>query len=355
MARLPQSDARAVLRAFTAMVLAADDPEARARAGVRELPDLVGSDLTTLSVCDLATGRRRVVGAAGEKLSPDDIACFDRYFFVHPLVRYHATHHEGATHRISDSQPGNAFRRTPLYGEYYRRIGVEHAVAVPLHVDGRTLVSFVLNRTGRDFSDRECDRLEALRRPLAALYRNAAGLAAARTTAARYRQWVHAAGWAELALDAELCLRTASRRGLVLLAAASHGGVARVGAALPPPLDGWLRESARAGGAAAWTELPAGRGTVGVRVLRDPDGDGWLVYLREEAPDAPVPEPLPLTPRERDVLRWVAAGKSDGQIGAILGASPRTVQKHLEHIYAKLGVESRTAAAMRYVRGGGTA
>jgi DNA-binding CsgD family transcriptional regulator len=47
------------------------------------------------------------------------------------------------------------------------------------------------------------------------------------------------------------------------------------------------------------------------------------------------------------VLRWVAAGKSDAQIGAILRISARTVQKHLQSVYEKLGVESRTAAAMR--------
>jgi DNA-binding CsgD family transcriptional regulator len=57
-----------------------------------------------------------------------------------------------------------------------------------------------------------------------------------------------------------------------------------------------------------------------------------------------------LTAREAEVLRWVAAGKSDAQIGAILGASPRTVQKHLQRVYEKLGVEGRTAAAMRLIR-----
>lgn len=52
-----------------------------------------------------------------------------------------------------------------------------------------------------------------------------------------------------------------------------------------------------------------------------------------------------LTPREREVLRWLARGKSNAQIGAILGISGATVSKHLEHIYPKLGVENRTAAA----------
>jgi DNA-binding CsgD family transcriptional regulator len=52
-----------------------------------------------------------------------------------------------------------------------------------------------------------------------------------------------------------------------------------------------------------------------------------------------------LTSREREVLRWLARGKSNAEIGAILGISSATVGKHLEHIYPKLGVENRTAAA----------
>ena len=75
------------------------------------------------------------------------------------------------------------------------------------------------------------------------------------------------------------------------------------------------------------------------------------VAIGEAAP-APLTENDPLyglTPREREVLGCVAAGKSNAQIAAILGRKPRTVAKHLERICAKLGVESRTAAAMRAV------
>jgi len=58
-------------------------------------------------------------------------------------------------------------------------------------------------------------------------------------------------------------------------------------------------------------------------------------------------ESLGLSRREEEVLTWVAFGKTNGEVGRILGLSPRTVQKHLEHIFQKLGVESRTAAAAR--------
>jgi DNA-binding response OmpR family regulator/DNA-binding CsgD family transcriptional regulator len=54
---------------------------------------------------------------------------------------------------------------------------------------------------------------------------------------------------------------------------------------------------------------------------------------------------LGLTGREGEVLSWLSKGKSNRDIAQILGLSPRTVDKHLEQIYAKLGVENRTAAA----------
>jgi DNA-binding response OmpR family regulator/DNA-binding CsgD family transcriptional regulator len=59
---------------------------------------------------------------------------------------------------------------------------------------------------------------------------------------------------------------------------------------------------------------------------------------------------LQLTQRESEVLMWIARGKSNRDIAEILSLSPRTVNKHLEQVYAKLGVENRTAAAALAVR-----
>ena len=59
---------------------------------------------------------------------------------------------------------------------------------------------------------------------------------------------------------------------------------------------------------------------------------------------------LHLTAREADVLLWISRGKSNRDISEILGISPRTVNKHLEQIFEKLGVENRASAAARAVR-----
>ncbi|RZS52087.1 response regulator transcription factor [Sphaerotilus mobilis] len=83
--------------------------------------------------------------------------------------------------------------------------------------------------------------------------------------------------------------------------------------------------------------------------LQEATGDGeWLVVLRE-SDDAAALEALVLafrvTRREAEVLLWLCRGKTNRDIGEILGASAATVKKHLEHVYEKLGVETRNAAA----------
>jgi DNA-binding CsgD family transcriptional regulator len=56
--------------------------------------------------------------------------------------------------------------------------------------------------------------------------------------------------------------------------------------------------------------------------------------------------PLKMTPREAEVLFWISQGKSNHDIGVILGAKTGTICKHVEHIFDKLNVENRTAAAI---------
>jgi DNA-binding NarL/FixJ family response regulator len=78
------------------------------------------------------------------------------------------------------------------------------------------------------------------------------------------------------------------------------------------------------------------------------NSEQWVIVLREESDSAQMHALMglfKLTQRESEVLNWVIKGKTNRDIGDILGTSPRTVNKHLEHVFVKLGVETRTAAA----------
>ncbi len=93
-------------------------------------------------------------------------------------------------------------------------------------------------------------------------------------------------------------------------------------------------------------ELPAG---LKLSAPADRTARPLAVHL-DEAPRAASPAqlaPLGLTPRETEILFWVAQGKTNAEIGTILGAAPATVKKHVENFLPKLGVETRLAAALR--------
>ncbi|TXS95730.1 response regulator transcription factor [Parahaliea maris] len=85
-----------------------------------------------------------------------------------------------------------------------------------------------------------------------------------------------------------------------------------------------------------------------ITLLQVRPGEEYLLTI-EEVDDAPeaarLQRALNLTARESEVLYWLANGKSNKEIGAILEISARTVNKHLEQVFTKLGVENRTAAA----------
>ncbi|KQT78760.1 DNA-binding response regulator [Methylobacterium sp. Leaf466] len=81
-------------------------------------------------------------------------------------------------------------------------------------------------------------------------------------------------------------------------------------------------------------------GSTGAEILLRLTRDGTAAGLER------LSRRLPITSREAEVLLWLSRGKASRDIGEILGLSPRTVTKHLEGIYAKLGVENRTAASL---------
>lgn len=84
-----------------------------------------------------------------------------------------------------------------------------------------------------------------------------------------------------------------------------------------------------------------------VRVLRLTDEDPVALLLRLRNGDEEVLAPRSqLTPRENQIMRGVADGMSTGQIGAVLGISPKTVENHKQRIFTKLGVQSQTHAVV---------
>jgi DNA-binding NarL/FixJ family response regulator len=119
---------------------------------------------------------------------------------------------------------------------------------------------------------------------------------------------------------------------------------------LPAPMLQWL-EQAQKGKAGAKTPAMASfpeNEQLQLQYMGKLGPNEFLLRLAKDS-SANIPahfsSELGLTTREGEVLSWLSKGKTNRDIAQILGLSPRTVDKHLEQIYAKLGVENRTAAA----------
>ena len=201
-------------------------------------------------------------------------------------------------------------------------------------------------------------------RPREVVARIAAHLQSARQ-ARQARNALDAFGHASIALrpaDGRVLWQTPLARDLMKRhfgAGAAGAGVAAPASGIVAPLHApaslcdWVRERVSRTPApdapAAWTCVT---GTQRLHCTLHPASaeDEWMLVLTESSNGAAV-EALSLqfrlTAREAEVLYWVAQGKTNRDIGDILGTRPKTITKHLEHVFEKLGVETRTAAAAR--------
>jgi DNA-binding response OmpR family regulator len=125
------------------------------------------------------------------------------------------------------------------------------------------------------------------------------------------------------------------------------------GATLPPAVIEQLKQSRLEGSKSTGRcAVEVGGRRLQFSYLSSTGPDELLFRLTEVSADADerlLQQTLSLTSREAEVLLWISRGKSNREIGEILGISPRTVNKHLEQVFVKLGVENRASAAARAV------
>jgi DNA-binding NarL/FixJ family response regulator len=119
---------------------------------------------------------------------------------------------------------------------------------------------------------------------------------------------------------------------------------------LPEPIPQWLDQArkGKAGSKTAFMAALPGNEQLRLQYMGKLGANEFLLRLAKDSSTetpAEFSSELGLTTREGEVLSWLSKGKTNRDIAQILGLSPRTVDKHLEQIYSKLGVENRTAAA----------
>ncbi len=226
--------------------------------------------------------------------------------------------------KLSDLLTRRELRRTQLYDLVLKPGGLEHSLALRLPIAPPEVAGFAFDRSGRDFSARDRAVLDMLSPHLVQLHRASEARRRLREALALHES----TRAAFVLLEADVRIAYASTAATELLS--RYLGENGVG--LPDPVASWLRERRRAATAEP-LRIEAGDRALVVELV-----DGAL-FLEEE-------QHLPrLTPREREILGLVAEGKTNAEIAESLCVARGTVRKHLDNVYAKLGVHTRTAAA----------
>jgi DNA-binding CsgD family transcriptional regulator len=224
--------------------------------------------------------------------------------------------------KVSDFLTQRELHRTRLYDIRFRPRSLEHTLYVGIPSPLRHTKTFIFDRKRGEFSERDRLVLNLLQPHLSRLWQ-----------AARIRRQLAAAlAGLDQAEERE-------SRGVILLGARGEVEYAS------DPARRLLREFAPDETLVDWLESGSGRPLVHHRgerrLIIERVGDALL--LEETRPD------VDLTAREREVLTWVARGKTNTEIARLLWLAPSTVAKHLENIYGKLGVKTRTAAVARFL------
>jgi DNA-binding CsgD family transcriptional regulator len=251
--------------------------------------------------------------------------CFEDLYVVQlyesPIGRRRLQGDFGAK-RVSDFLTQRELHRTHFYEVALRRFGIQHELEVDIPSPPSHWKTFAFDRVEGAFSERDKLVLDLLQPHLGRLWR-----------AARTRRELAAA------LTGLDHAEARESRGVILLGARDEVEYAS------EPARRLLREFAPDETLVDWLESGSRRPLVHHhgerRLIIERVGDALL--LEETRPD------VGLTAREREVLTWVARGKTNPEIARLLWLAPSTVAKHLENIYAKLGVKTRTAAVASFL------
>ena len=268
----------------------------------------------------------------------------------HPLFSPLMEQSERA-HKISDFVAPRQFSKSRLYREFYRHLGLRHQMIGVLPRLPEARVFLMLNRCGRDFSERDRLVMDHLLPHFRHAQNHAWAQAHIQHRGPGLKTGLSPVEPELIDLTPALAIRQITPRANGWLHKYFPGG--GKGDGLPETLARWIK-------CHSWNHTPGeealhpphsmvvktAAGHLDVTCLHHPDDSAQLML--KEMPATPAASPLPpgvhLTLREQEVYHWMCEGKTYPETAVILGMKPRTVHKHVERIFRKLGVENRLQA-----------
>ena len=255
---------------------------------------------------------------------------------------------EKCWYKLSDFLNEADYHRTAMYNELYRHQDVEENFGTLYRETPSSLVGVSLHRDRRSFTESDRLALNLIQPHIIRARRNA------KMATDIYAQ-VHALAGALENRKEGIAVLSQKRKVRFMTTKARHYlekyfGRLQRNDRLPERLEVWVSHEEKrlqANGIFAPQEPLVARLEGSRLTVTAMPAPGQLVLTLSEQILTPDLTALGLTPRESDVLSRVILGKSNEEIAVILGMSPGTVKKHLQHIFYKLGVENRTAAACK--------
>ena len=317
---------------------------------LQAIAKLVPLDRVSYNEVDRLTGRIILAHSMGEPPALDLVSSLNTHIREHPgFSQPDAASDWPAPTKISDFLSQRQFRQLGLYHDHFRLYGIHYQQGIAFAAGTARKISFGLNRASRDFPEESRTLLTLLRPHLARAYERSR-VHTELMTALRLRdQALKAVAVIVLTVRGAVEYCTPSAGAMLARFFPSPSGEGSEGARLPVPLARWV---ARQGGSLISPNLPRAELVLrqGTRKLlvRWEVGDGYqLLRLADHPlyPSAAGLRGLGLTGREAEVLLWLAQGKRDVEIALICGLHPMTVSTHVRNLLAKLGCETRTAAA----------
>jgi DNA-binding CsgD family transcriptional regulator len=319
---------------------------------VSSINKLVSSELTSYQEFDhqgqLSTWISNNPGAVGFRDSEKKF--FSAHMHEHPIIAHYARDGDCGALKVSDFLTRSQFQNLGLYQHFYGRVGVEHQMAFVLPVKNPTDTWIVLNRSVSDFGEDDRLLLNLIRPHLVQAHSNARAISRISGGGRFHLGALESQNSGFVRVNRDGCVSFSESATQLLAKYFSHPVVMRP--QLPDALRRWIRKCdenfQESVVPSVLTPFVLEQATTRLVVRLVAFGDEFLLILTEY-PKTAGPERFQsfgLSRRESDVLNWVTRGKSNAVIGSIMGLSPRTVQKHLEHIFQKLGVETRTSAAV---------
>jgi len=350
--RLRPQDIKAVLE-FLPELYRPRDSKAFERYLVSALPKIIPANITQFHRGDASSFplQHEPVTHPDEFPLPDILEILETYSHEHPMTSHIVKCPSYNPHRLSNLISRQSFHSTNLYNYLYRHYRVEEMMSLSLSKDSPTEDILALCRDTH-FNERERQMYELLRPHLGLALENARALTLVQSELTQLSEAVVSMGRGLVTLNEEGRVTLITPLAFDWLA--EYFEQPPRADALPDPVERWFRAEKRKLSAKEDSMPPplspllAERGgkTLTVRLISDVNGDSLLLEETAPRPSAhSIRERFSLTARQAEVLYWVAEGKTNGEIGTILSMSARTVAKHLEHIYQKIGVETRTAAA----------